>query len=106
LSGDFFYIWLWGGVSFPREVEVMAEGARISPEKTREMQERTRERNLITREMQDKGSMTVEELSKATGIEKSRLLKHLIAMRQFGKVSVAGERDDQFAYSLPEEKKS
>jgi transcription initiation factor IIE alpha subunit len=84
----------------------LTEKPKIDPEKTREMQERTRERNLIIKEMKNRGSMTVEELSAATGIEKSKLLKHLIAMRQFGKVSVVGERDDQLAYGLPEEKKA
>jgi Mn-dependent DtxR family transcriptional regulator len=87
-------------------VKALTEKLKIDPEKTREIQERTRERNLIIKEMKDKASMTVGELSAATGIERSKLLKHLIAMRQFGKVSVVGERDDQFAYGLPEEKKS
>lgn len=83
----------------------MSEKPRTDPKKTKEMQERTRERNLIIREMKNQGSLTVEELSKTTGIEKSKLLKHLIAMRQFGKVSIVGERDNQFVYALPEENK-
>lgn len=81
----------------------MSEKPTIDPKKTKEMQERTKERNLIVREMKNQRSLTVEELSKTTGIEKSRLLKHLIAMRQFGKVQVVGERDNQLTYSLAEE---
>ena len=84
----------------------MAEKARIEPEKTREMQERSKERNLIIKEIKKNGSMTVEELANATGIEKSKVLKHLIAMTQFGKVQVVGERQNQFAYGLPPEKKT
>ena len=84
----------------------MAEKARIEPEKTREMQERSKERNLIVKEIKKNGSMTVEELSNATGIEKPKVLKHLIAMTQFGKVQVVGERQNQFAYGLPPEKKT
>jgi len=80
----------------------LSEKPKIDPEKAKEMQERTRERNLITREMKSRGPSTIEELSKATGLEKSKLLRHLIAMMQFGKVSVVGERDNQLVYSLPE----
>ena len=83
----------------------MVEKSKIEPEKTKEMQERSRERNLITKEIEKNGSMTVEELSKATGIEKPKVLKHLNAMTQFGKLQVVGERQNQFAYSLPREKK-
>jgi predicted ArsR family transcriptional regulator len=84
----------------------LAGKARIEPEKTREMQERSKERNLIVKEIKKNGSMTVEELANATGIEKPKVLKHLIAMTQFGKVQVVGERQNQFAYGLPPEKKT
>ncbi len=83
----------------------MSEKPAVDPEKTKAMQERARERNLIVREMKSQGPSTVEKLSKATGIEKSKLLKHLIAMRQFGKVSIVGEQDNQFVYDLPKEGK-
>jgi predicted ArsR family transcriptional regulator len=81
----------------------LSEKLKISPEKAKEMQERSKERNLIVEAMKSHGSSTVEELSKATGIEKSRVLRHLIAMRAFGKVQIAGERDNQLVYSLPKE---
>lgn len=83
----------------------LSEKPKIDPKKTKEMQERTKERNLIVQEMKNRRSLTVEELSKTTGIEKSKLLKHLIAMRQFGKVQVVGEKDNQLVYSLAEENK-
>jgi len=67
------------------------------------MQERTKERNLIIQEIKSRGPLTIEELSKTVKIEKSRLLRHLITMRQFGKVQTVGERDDQFVYGLPKE---
>lgn len=81
----------------------MPEKTRIDPMKTKEMQERTRERSLIIQEIRNRGPLTVEELSEITGMEKSRLLMQLIAMRQFGKVTIAGERNDQFIYGLPKE---
>lgn len=80
----------------------MAEKPKIPPEKAKEMQERTRERNLIVKGLKDQGPQTLDELSKVTGIEKERLFKHVIAMRQFGKVAIAGERDNQLVYGLPE----
>jgi len=38
-------------------------------------------------------------------MEKPKILKHLIAMSQFGKVLIVGERDRQFVYGLPKEHK-
>jgi predicted ArsR family transcriptional regulator len=75
----------------------------MSPEKTKEMQERNKERNLIVQAMKSQGSSTVQELSNATGIEKPRVLKHLIAMRAFGKAQIVGDRDDEIVYSLIKE---
>jgi predicted ArsR family transcriptional regulator len=86
-------------------VPALSQKPRVDPEKTKAMQERTKERNLIIQGMKNQGSLTVEELSKITGIEKSRLLRHLIAMSQFGKVLVVGERNNQLVYDLPLETK-
>jgi len=80
----------------------LAEKLRIDPEKVKEIQERTKERNLILREIKTQGPSTIDELSKVTGIDKERLFKHMIAMRQFGIVVIAGERDNQLVYDLPE----
>lgn len=74
----------------------------ISPEKAKEIQERARERNIILVELINRGSSTIGELSRAIGMEKSKLLRHLTAMRQDGKVSVVGERDDQPVYGFTE----
>jgi predicted HTH transcriptional regulator len=86
-------------------VKALSEKPKTEQKKTKEIQERTKERNLIVGEMKNQPSLTIEELSKNTGIEKSKLLKHLIAMRQFGKVQVVGERDNQLTYSLAQENK-
>jgi predicted ArsR family transcriptional regulator len=80
----------------------LSEKSRISPEKAKEMQERARERNLIIQEMKNHGASTIDELSKATGMEKPNILKHLIAMKQFGKISIVGERENQLVYDLSE----
>jgi predicted ArsR family transcriptional regulator len=86
-------------------VKALSEKPKVDLEKTKAMQERTRERNLIVQGLKNQGSLTVEELSKVTGIEKPKLLRHLIAMRQFGKVLIVGERKDQLVYGLPLEPK-
>lgn len=77
---------------------------KISPEKAKEMQERNRERNLIVQAMKNHSSSTVEEISKITEIEKSKVLRHMIAMRAFGKVQIVGNRDNMIFYSLLGEK--
>ena len=80
----------------------MSERPRIDPKKAKEMQERAKERSLILREIKNQGSSTLDELAKATSIEKEKLFKHLITMRQFGKIAIVGERDNQLVYGLPE----
>jgi predicted Rossmann fold nucleotide-binding protein DprA/Smf involved in DNA uptake len=80
----------------------LSERLKISPEKAKEIQERNKERNLIVQAMKN-GSSTVEEISKTTGIEKSQVLRNLIAMRAFGKVQIAGDKDNQIVYNLPQE---
>jgi DNA-binding transcriptional ArsR family regulator len=86
-------------------VGALSRKSEVDPKKTKAIQERTKERNAIVQEIRRQGPLTVEELSRAIGIDKSHLLKHLIAMGQFGKVSIVGERNNQFVYSLPEETK-
>ena len=80
----------------------MAEEPKIAPEIAKEMQERAKERSLILREIKNQGPSTIDELSKITGIDKEKLFRHMIAMRQFGIVVIAGERDNQLVYDLPE----
>jgi len=85
------------------EVKVLSGKPRIAPEKAKKIQERNIERNTILRGIRSQGPSTIEELSKVTGMEKSKLVGHLLAMRQFGKVSVVGQRDDQLVYGMPAE---
>jgi uncharacterized protein YcaQ len=87
-------------------VKALSEKPRIDSEKAKAVQERNRERNLVLGEMKNRGPSTIDELSKTTGMDKSKLLGQLIAMRQFGKVLVVGRRDNQLVYGLPEEVKS
>jgi len=80
----------------------LAEKSKIEPETAKLMQERAKERSLILKEIKSQGALTLDELSKATGIDREKLFRHIIAMRQFGKIAIAGERDNQLVYGLPE----
>jgi len=75
---------------------------KVDPETAKVMQERAKERTLIIREIKSQGPQTLDELSKTTGMDKEKLFRHIIAMRQFGKVAITGERDNQLVYGLPE----
>lgn len=97
------YIRLRSRVSLAKGVGNLSEQFKVDPEKTREMQERNKERNLIAQEIRNRGASTVEELAKTIGMDKTRLFRHLIAMRQFGKILIVGERDNQLVYGLPQE---
>ena len=87
---------------FLTEVQDLAEKPRIDPERAKEMQERAKERSFILKEIKIMGPSTLDELAKATSIDREKLFKHVIAMRQFGKIAIAGERDNQLVYGLPE----
>lgn len=88
--------------SLPIEMKDLLGKPTISPEKTREIRERERERNLILVEIENRGPSTIIELSKATGMGKSKLLRHLTAMRQFEKVTIVSVRNNQPIYDLLE----
>ena len=80
----------------------MSAKPKVDPEIAKLMQERTKERASIIKEIKSQGPQTLDELSKTTGMDKEKLFKHMIAMRQFGKVAITGERDNQLVYGLPE----
>lgn len=88
---------------FKKGAEDVAEKTTVDQTKLRQIQERNKERNLIIDEIKKLGASTVDELAKATGMDKTKLFQHLIAMRQFGKVLIVGERNNQLVYGLPQE---
>jgi len=80
----------------------LSQKPRIPPEKAKEIQERARQRGLIVRQIKNQGPSTIDDLSKATGMEKDKVFRHLIAMLRFGKIMIVGERDNDLLYGLPE----
>jgi DNA-binding transcriptional ArsR family regulator len=58
------------------------------------------ERHMITGALKEKGALTVEELAELTGLQPSRIVQHVIALRRNGALTEAGEKDDQYLYKL------
>jgi len=58
------------------------------------------ERHMITRALEEKGSLTAGELAQATGLEPSKVVQHLIALRRDGAIGEVGEKNGQYLYQL------
>jgi len=58
------------------------------------------ERNLILRALKEKGPLTAEELTQLTGLQPSRTVQNLIALRRDGKIGETGEKNNQYLYKL------
>jgi len=82
---------------------VSSKKRKIDREKLKPIYERRKIRELITGELRARGPSTIPELSKATGLETDKLVMHMIALRQFGHVSIVGEKDDQLIYALSDQ---
>ena len=78
---------------------------KVDKEKLKPIQERRKIRELIIEKLKARGPSTIPELSKATGMETDKLVMHMIALRQFGHVSIVGEKDDQLIYALSGQEK-
>jgi len=81
---------------------VSSKKRKIDIAKLEPIRKRQEERGLIIKELKNHPS-TILEMSKATGLETSKVFKHLVALMQFGKVTVIGERGDQLIYALSEQ---
>ncbi len=73
---------------------------KIDKEKLKPIHERRKTRGLLIKELRTRGPLTIPELSKATGMETDKVVMHMIALRQFGRISIVGEKDDQLIYAL------
>jgi transcription initiation factor IIE alpha subunit len=73
---------------------------KIDPAKLEIIRERNRERGLIIKELKNRGPLTIEELAKTTGLDLEKVLKHVIALRQLGRIAVAKEKDEQYTYTF------
>ena len=84
-------------------MKLMSEGKRkVDKAKAKAMAESRKERGLVLKEIKDRGSATIPEISKATGLQESDVFKHVTALTQFGKVRVVGEKEGYLAYAAKE----
>jgi len=67
---------------------------------TKNLKDTQNERRTISTELRKGGSMTIQEIERATGISARRVLRHLIAMRKVGDVTEVGQRDDGYVYVM------
>jgi len=82
------------------ENSMSSKKRKVDKEKLKPIYERRKKRGLIINELKARGPLTIPELSKATGLEAHKILMYLIALRQFGKVDIVDEKDDQLVYAL------
>jgi predicted transcriptional regulator len=83
-----------------RENGMSSKKRKVDKEKLKPIYALRKERGLIINELKARGPLTIPELSEATGLEAHKVLRYLIALRQFGKVDIVEEKDDQLVYAL------
>jgi len=79
------------------------EKRKINKAKAKAMTEYRKQQGLILKEIKDRESATIPEISEATGLQESDIFKHVTALTQFRKVKVAGEKEGYLAYALAKE---
>jgi len=85
-------------------MKLMSEEKRkVNKAKARAMAEYTKKRGLILKEIKNRGSATIPEISEATGLQESDIFKHVTALTQFRKVRIAGEKEGYVTYALAKE---
>ncbi len=68
------------------------------------MQKHRKERGLIIDKIETLGSLTIPELSEATGIQADEVLTQTIALIQSKQIAVVGRKGDYLVYGLIEKK--
>jgi len=58
------------------------------------------DREQISQVLREKGSSTIEEISKITKLSSKSILKHLIALKKLNLVNIVGESGDHYLYAL------
>jgi len=79
------------------------EKRKVNKAKARAMAEYSKKRGLILKEIKNRGSATIPEISEATGLQTSDIFKHVTALTQFRKVIVVGEKEGYLTYALAKE---
>ncbi|WP_287584675.1 hypothetical protein [Candidatus Borrarchaeum sp.] len=58
------------------------------------------ERELISQVLREKGTSSIEEISKVTNLEPKLILQHLVALKKLNIVNIVGESGDDYLYAL------
>jgi predicted transcriptional regulator len=58
------------------------------------------DREQISQILREKGSSTIEDISKITKLSSKAILKHLIALKKLNLVNIVGESGDDYLYAL------
>ncbi|MDH5663441.1 MAG: winged helix-turn-helix domain-containing protein [Candidatus Bathyarchaeota archaeon] len=58
------------------------------------------ERQMMINAIKQKGPLTIKEMSEATDISPSRILRHIIALRKAGTISEVGEKEHGYLYAV------
>jgi DNA-binding transcriptional ArsR family regulator len=58
------------------------------------------ERQMMVNAIKEKGPLTIKEISEATDIPPSRILRHIIALRKAGAISEVGEKEHGYLYAV------
>jgi len=78
------------------------EKRKVNKAKAKGMAAYKKEQGLILKEIKNRESATIPEISEATGLQESDVFKHVTALTQFGKVRIVGEKKGYLAYALKE----
>ena len=92
-----FCTWSWFLIN---GVNGLSEKSKIDAETVKHVHERMKVSSLILKELRSQGPLTLDELIKASGIDKEKLFRHIITMRQFGKTAITSEQDNQLVYGF------
>jgi len=79
------------------------EKRKVNKAKAKAMAEYAKKRGLILKEIKNRGSATIPEISEATGLQESDVFKHVTTLTQFRKVTVVGEKEGYLTYALAKE---
>jgi len=58
------------------------------------------ERQMMINAIKERGPLTIKEISEATNIPPSRILRHIIALRKAGTISEVGEKEHGYLYAV------
>jgi hypothetical protein len=79
------------------------EKRKVNKVKAKAVAEYRKKQGLILKEIKNRGSATIPEISEATGLQTSDVFKYVTALIQFRKVGVVGEKEGYLTYALAKE---